>query len=656
MTTTAMRQPDGPAGMSHLQRALVLVLALILAACSGGMGGGSMDGTGSAATNPGGSSAQGCSGSCGTALVTLTDAPGDFVSYIVNIVSLTLTRSDGTVVQTVPTTTQVDLAQLVNLSEILSADQVPAGRYVSVALTVDYSGATIVVDNGSDTGVTIAPGDIINGVTSEPLAAPNPTRMTLTLSLASDQQLVITPNAIANLSLDFNLAASNTVGPSTTNPTTVTVNPVVTASLAADPTLQMRVRGPLISVNTTAGSYLIGVLPFYQPFTSSSSTAGQFTVTTTSATSYAINGSSYTGSAGLTALAAVSAGTLTVAYGSWDQSTQSFIASQVLAGSSVGGTNEASVQGTVLSRSGDTLTLANGLLLHPNIPGIAFMGQLTATIGGGTSVLEQGQSGSFTIADISVGQHLTLFGSLSSPSMGSVTLDASSGGALLQPTPVLGTVTAAASGLITLNLQSLGGRPPSAFNFAGTGSDSSNDATATAYTVAVPASLSTSSLSVGAPASFTGFVAPFGAAPPDFAASTLVSYAQTAGALQVRWNAPGVTAPFATLTGSELLISQATLQSSSEDVIQIASVDLNPSTLSGGLELVPDASASATAFAIVHRSQWMIDTYGTFNDLVSALTSDLTGTTTALEVAAYGPYDASTGVLSVEQLVVILDQ
>src|SRR5215472_17041231 len=65
----------------------------------------------------------------GTAMVTLTDMPGDFVSYMVNIVSLKLTRSDGSMVETVPATTTVDFARLVNLSEVLTARQVPDGEY-----------------------------------------------------------------------------------------------------------------------------------------------------------------------------------------------------------------------------------------------------------------------------------------------------------------------------------------------------------------------------------------------------------------------------------------------------------------------------------------------------------------------------------------------
>ena len=244
---------------------------------------------------------------CGTAMVSLTDQPGDFVSYIVNVDSLTLTRADGTVVQTVPVTTQVDFAQLVNLSEIVSADQIPAGNYVSAALTLDFTHATLVVDtSGGD--VTVPAADILSGTTGQPLTG----QVTLTLSLGSDQQLIITPGTVANLALDFNLLASDTVD-LTANPITVTVNPTLTASLTPDTTKQIHVRGPLVSVSTSANDYVISV----RPFDDQSNTTGQVTIGTTDSTTYLINGTSYTGSAGLTQLATLAAGTLTSTYGTF---------------------------------------------------------------------------------------------------------------------------------------------------------------------------------------------------------------------------------------------------------------------------------------------------------------------------------------------------
>jgi Domain of unknown function (DUF4382) len=633
---------------TRIRHGLWLAAVWALAAC-GGSGGGMST---MSSSSPAQSTPQACS-NCGMAVVSMTDAPGDFISYMVNVVSLKLTRADGTVVETVPVTTQVDFAQLVNLSEIISADQIPAGDYVSAAMTLDFASATIVVDNGA-TGVTIAAGSVINGATSMPLAAPNSTQMTLTLDL-SRNHFVVTGHAIANLALDFNLAASNTIAPSDTNPMTVTVNPVLTASLVPDATKQIRVRGPLVSVDAGSSNFIINVRPFFN----SNGTAGQFTVNTGATTTFSIDNVSSVGAAGLTQLAAAAAGTIVVAYGSWDKTSQTFTAGNVLAGASVVGMTHDSVEGTVLSRTGNTLTVADGVLFPLETDGDAddmrWSRQLTATVGTGTMVAEDGQMGTFTIQNISVGQHLQLSGKFGQDAFGNPTLDATAGSARLMETTLSGTVTALAANLVTVNLNSLDGQTPARFGFAGTGTSTGADASAAAYSVGVPTALSTSSLTVGEPVRFAGFVAPFGQAPPDFNASTLLGYAQTRGLLDLKWPTSGSTAPFATLTSSELLITQAMLQTTTEHLVRIAFVAFDPTTLTTGLELVPDPAAASLWLSIAHIKSQSSENFSAFADFTAALTTDLNGTNAVVQIAADGPYDSTSGAMSVDQMVVLID-
>ena len=89
--------------------------------------------------------------------MTLTDAAGDFLTYQVSLVSLQLTQADGSVVDTLPRTTTVDLAQLVNLGEILSSRQIPAGNYSSAKVTVDFTGAKTVTVNPVLVASVVAP-------------------------------------------------------------------------------------------------------------------------------------------------------------------------------------------------------------------------------------------------------------------------------------------------------------------------------------------------------------------------------------------------------------------------------------------------------------------------------------------------------------------
>ncbi|HVP33756.1 MAG TPA: DUF4382 domain-containing protein [Steroidobacteraceae bacterium] len=650
---------------------------LLLGACGGG--GGSMSSTSPPPPT-----------SSGTAMVTLTDAPGDFLTYMVNVVSLKLTRSDGTVVETVPTTTTVDFAQLVNLAEIVSAKQVPEGSYTAASLTLDYTGATIVVDNGAG-GLTVPAANIINGATSAPLVAPN-NQVTVTLKLPSGTPLVITHGTVANLALDFNLSASNTVAPSTITSTTaasavmVTVNPVLVGSLTPDATKQTRVRGPLVSVTNTASqtSYTVQVWPC---FTSSGSDWGQVVVYTTSTTAFTVNGTSSTGTAGLTALAGLSSGTLTLALGTFDTSAKTFTAAQVFAGTSVPGAGLDSISGTVIARSGDVLTVSRAFFRPREGGGVeggeVMMGTsntaqvdsgMSNTMGGGsgdgdfgwgrqvmvtvastTMVTEDGQSGTFGPQDISVGQHLQAFGTFGKDSSGNRTLDASSGSVQLNVTRAWGQYASTASGVVTMSLQALDNLPPGAFNFAGTGSSSANDATAGAYTVSVPAALPIPSLTAGFPIAFDGFVSPFGSAPPDFAAETLVDFSSVDARLLLGWEEPGPTAPFVSpLSATNVMMTQATVQSAAQHVIWIGPAKLDPGSVAAGLTFVPSTTASHLLFAIGHRSSWDFQTYTTFSDFISALSGDLNGTTTLRAVAAKGPYAPSAGTMTVSFMAVVL--
>ena len=648
---SAVRQSRNPwtAFARGLFAGVCALSALALAGC-GGSGMSSLPGT----SPP---TSQNACANCGTAMISMTDAPGDFASYIVSIDSLTLTNADGQQVQTVPKTTPVDFAQLVNLSEILSAEQIPPGQYTSATLTLDYTNATIVVDTSSG-AVTVPAADILNAQTGKPLTG----QVTVTLSFAAGNQLVITPGTVSNLALDFNLAASNTVDLNA-NPITVSVSPSLTASLTPDITKQIHVRGPLVSVSTANDDYVVNISPFHD----TDDGFGQLTVDTTSTTSFLVNGTTYTGSAGLTALAALPANTMTAAYGTWDQTAHTFTASIVDAGSSVTGETGDSVVGTVMARSGDTLTVSNALVFLPLASSpdweFGFQRQMTVTIGAGTSVTEQGQSGTLPIADISVGQKArfagNFTGSTSTTSMMSSTtsggtLDATSGSVELLPTDGVGLFSSSSSGQMTVNLQSLGHVQASNLTFTGTGTTASQDASAAAYQVSIPTSFSTASLAAGLPVSFQGFVDPYGAAPPDFTARTVVSSGQAQAWLSVSWTSPGDATPFSILTSSEMLLSQTTLEGAATHVIHIDWTTIDPATLSTGLELVPDTrSSDFQSFAIVHTASREIDTYSTFTDFSAALMSDL-GSASALRVTAEGTY-GSGGVLTVDHMIVALN-
>jgi hypothetical protein len=629
--------------ITRLRNTLAALALAALAACGGG-------GAGTTGTAGGGTVG---TASTGTAMVSLTDAPGDFLHYGVKVTSIQLTRADGTVVETLPATaTQVDFAQLVDLSEVISAAQVQPGSYKSVQLTLDYSGASIVIDNGTATPITVAAGNIVDSANS-PITAP----VTLSLQLPAGQPLVITRGTVANLALDFNLALSNAITPSPITGTTsaatvkVQVNPTLSASIKPDATKSLRLRGPLVSVSTTDSTYTIHVRPFFKL----NDSHGDLVVKTTSTTVFQINGASSTGSAGLTALNGVAAGTLTAATGSFDVASNTFTADTVLAGTSIPGAGLDSVGGTVIARTGNVLTVANGEVCDRMQDGESFSKSVAVTIGTATTVSKDGIAGSFTGNDISVGQHVIAFGKLGTDTAGNRTLDATAGATRLGVTSLWGLYTSNASGVVTLNLQSLDGKAPSAFNFAGTGTNTANDAVATSYTVGVPAALSLSGLTAGAPVRFFGFANAFGAAPPAFNAQSLANFAAATARLEVEFVRPGSTSPFVSpLSATNVVISEGTLQSTDEARVRIGpqSTDLKAATT--GLTLVPNASATSTGYAIGHWKSRKVDTFATFADAIAALNTALNGTTAVLAIGSDGPFNATTGTLSVNHLFVVL--
>ena len=664
---------------------------LLLAACGGGMGY-------SASPSPGGPPPSGSacnSANCGAAMITMTDAKGDFLSYIVSLTSLQLQTADGTMVETIPATTKVDFAQLVDLSEVLTAGQIPAAEYVSAKLTIDYANAQITADDGTGHPVALSPVDASG--------APITGTLTVTVQLDNAHHLHITGGQIARLALDFNLGVSNTVDMTAD---TVTVAPTLVASVTPSDVKPLRARGSLASVSTSGDDFVINVMPFHDEDQEEKS--GQVTVQVGSSTTYQINGTAYSGDAGLTALAAAASGTKVAAFGTVQEGNQpSFTATVVLAGSSLERSGEDSISGTVIARNQTTLTVRDATWSGSDGDFDFETKDTTVMIGPATVVMEEGRAGSFSIADISVGQKVDASGAVSKGSDGAVTVDSTAGEVDLDVTRVSGIVTLLSDGSLTLNVESLGGLPTNVFDFSGTGSSAANDASPSSYVVNT-GTLTQSGLSVNSSALALGFVTGFGTAPPDFNADTLVTAPSIEADLRLRFGRHGSTTVFTGLTSSStsLVIDLSSLgtgcssnDGSTQPMTTVhdqgsdggndnsgpgSSNDCNDNSGSsnggndnGGsgdddgndpiieigdrridvrqlatLTLVPDTQGD-DAFTIGHASVMMNDNFSTFSDFVSQLSSDLTGSA-VIAVTASGRFDSVTGTFTATNIAVLL--
>ena len=447
-------------------------------------------------------------------MMTMTDAAGDFLAYKVNLVSLQLKKSDGTLVETLPATTAVDLTQLIDLSEILSARQIPVGEYVAAQVTVDYTKAAIMVDDGTGTGVAVMPVDSTG-------AALGQLQMMVQLDNKNDLKVnAATPSRIA---FDFNLRASNVVN---LTAKTDTVSPTLAASVVPVDNKQIRVRGEISAVDTANSDYTINVDPFHDH---DGNKLSPLVVHTTDTTTFEINGQPLAGAAGLAQLATLPSGTITVALGNVQASDQTFTATSVLAGSSAEGGGFDHVVGNVIARTGNTLTIHGARMdgRGGDEDDNFIAGNSTVNIAAATAVTAAGQSSAtpaHTVAEISVGSLIEAFGTASQDSSGKVTLDATTGRVRLDFTQVQGALSGSGSGSgnITLALKKIDRQPVSLFNFAGTGSAGGVNTDPTKYVVTTGA-LDVSQFSMGEALLSIGFVSSFGMAPPDFKAVTVAS-------------------------------------------------------------------------------------------------------------------------------------
>ena len=479
----------------------------------------------------------------GVVAIGLTDAAGDFLSYTVDVTSLTLTKADGTVVQALPQRTRVDFARSVDLTEFVTAVTIPSGSYVSATLNLDYTNADIQVDDGNGSPVPVPPANIRDS------QGVQITTLSMSVTLDPARPLVVAPLVSSLLDLDFNLAASNLVNMS--GPI-VTVNPLLVGDVNLDSPKPHRIRGPLDSIDMQAGSFTL----ILRPFNLLQGDHGRVTFLTDNNTTFEINQTSFQGSAGLAALAQQPRLTATVAVGTFDIATRRFTATEVLAGSSVSfGTSDV-LTGNVIARSNNNILTVQGAEIVRSNGTLSFQNTVSVTVANTTKVVSQKNPSGPQIAvvpdisGISVGQRVTVFGTLNGTSM-----DASAGLVRLLVTQLNGTVNSAGSGIVAMTLARIDGRPIGLFNFSGTGPTAGSDANPNSYQVAT-STLDLSSIVANTPLKVRGFVRPFGQATAtnDFGAIALIDVTNAPATLVVGWPSLEAT-PFNSYTASGMVVN-----------------------------------------------------------------------------------------------------
>jgi hypothetical protein len=505
------------------------------------------------------------------------------------------------------------------------------------------------------------------------------------------------------LAIDFNLAAATSSINTTTSPVTVTIKPYMTVGVAPADNKPVRVRGPLVNSSVSLGTYTVYVRPFYDEVY----TLGTLSLFVDANTIFTTNGTVSTGTDGITQLSQSSTGTtVTAAYTTYEPTATPsatagiFHAFSVIAGSTLENTYTAGLEGDVVARSGNTLTVRGATLVQTyynlssyNVPA----GDATVLVGPGTSVTADDTTlTGLDYHSVAVGQHIIARGNYTLPN-NVVTLDATSnsgantGSLRLIPTRLFGSLNDASTpGSLLMTLNTVDNWPVTNYAFAGNGTAAATDPVSANFsvntgTLTVPDTTSVNALWID------GLFAPFGSAPPDFTASTVNNElgvqmtgqtAVTAAAaptptnptpfscaqgnlncipasMQVAWTSPGTSTPLSGLSSAPITVnltgaSSAVIRIGSESV-DMLSLGLNPQIIPTAALAPVTATASGTGSVAVTlppvflpaysygapsttAANTNVSVFSAFSAFGAGLTTAL-ATTPALQLEARGTYD-----------------
>jgi hypothetical protein len=593
----------------------------------------------------------GCGGNTnvtyGTAVISVQDASGTFLSYQVGIDSITLTRNDGIVVEPLATPQTVDFTRITDIAELLGSPAVPIGTYVSASITLDYSSASIWVDEGGK-AVQLVPINTAGVVMSAAV---------ITVTFDPKDPLVINSQQSTRLALDVNLAAFNTLNIASQE---VTVLPFLYASTAAVDSTPMRARGLYVTQIGVTSGFIMNARPFVDQL----SALGAEIVQTTAQTYFNINGNVYTGAAGLAALGALPQNTLIVAYGTLgDLSgiTPTFNATQVYAGLIVQTPLADQISGVVSARSGDVVTVHGGTFFSV-LDQIQFFNDATVTLGSGTNVIADGSTtGGLTSSAVSVGQQVTIFGQGTVSAALALTMDATAGFVRLQPTRLWAALNSAVPGSATVNMLTLQNYEPAAFSFSGTGAAAAQDASPTAYLVNTGAT-DESGTAAGTLLRIDGLVSAFGAAPPDFTATAITPGTSTEQELVVMWTdtGSGTVKPFSSYSAAGLIVNLSNTNLSATHYIRTGPSTVDLTTLPAS-PLITTVNVPAASLQLAIGAPLAGATAGTATtvtqtnsatNLATAITTAFTGSTPSpiYSLVAVGQYDSATNTFNASKI------
>jgi hypothetical protein len=613
-----------------------LLTMLALSACGGGAGTSSGMPVANASCDPNNAATF---DECGTVMVALTDADGDFLNYTVDVLSLQLETANGRVIETLPRKTRINFTDYVDLTELVTVAALPPAVYVAGTIRLDYSDAEVFVEADGAAKAAV--------VTDHDGNALGQTE--LRIRLADRDRLTVVKGRAALLQLDFDLDASHTVDVVAT-PAIAESEQFIVAEVSPVDQKDIRVRGPLAGVNVDEMTYTVAIRPFFDR----DGDFGRVKVYVTDDTEFEVDQTPYVGADGLRALSAAGLGTPTIAQGSLNVGDRRFTANIVLAGSSVPGIDRDAVVGNVIARNGNLLTV-RGTTIVPSDRRAHFHDDVIVEVGPDTRVVKDGDhSGDLGSDAISIGQRVTVLGTIVETMTDSLTpqihIDATSGAVRMHVTHLLGIVNSVMPGQTDITLYGIDRRRVQIFDFTGTGMSADEDADPDNYEIAT-GNLTLANFAAGKPIVAYGFPMAFGKAPPDFTGRTVIDYTDVRRTLGVGWGSAGTLAPFAGMSSDELVLSNQNPDIDVRHYIKNGPVLIDLTSLDSDTTIVPRITDRGLFYI---KSRDSLRQYSDFADFVNDLTLSLDGATAARSMYARGHYDPDTNTFTAYKVGVYL--
>lgn len=642
-------------GRRHILYGLGLLLALLVASCG---------------TN---------TYSPGTPVATLSAEPGRFTSYIVSIDQIYFTRQDGTIADWPaysPTVDQrVDLAHLSSYASIFLLSPLQAGTYDSATFVLDYTSSYIAVDTGAGLSQQVT---AIDPSTSSTAAS-----VSVTVKFDPDHPMVIHSQQSTPVAFDLDLEASNVISQASDGTLQTTVKPFWTATTAAVYDRPVYARGLYAFTGAKNNNFTMNVLPSHDPVQPQTPGAlqafGALQVNVDAQTYFQIDGTTYVGAAGLTALtrAQNAFANIPIAavgpingspFGTLSNIKPSMSATAVYVGSSLESFSEDQFSGFVAAVNGDVLTVAAASYVD-HLGNFGYAQSLPVTLGPDTIISVDGvASGLSGASSISVGQFITVLGSGTSvqysdgiwnPTAFDATGSMVPGAQIrLQNSSFYGILNSLSAGSMSMNILAIDNVEPTTVNFAGTGRNGA-DAVANAYVVD-PGSLDTSAIGadgVGALLKVEGNPCALHSGPPYFNATAITAANQMDAELILEWSGGGSAAPFLGISGSalEVRLADATLQAGHAllRVGPITTRDLlaqPPQTLSQLTITYDTTNAQEPPLYGVGSAAKGESLFSDPSHFAGQVQSIVNGSDPAVKLVAIGQYEVKTGTFSATRI------